>query len=394
MLVPISAKICRAGPNFEFRNHLNSVIGLTNQHFLKRNIFSADVAVQTDSVAIGIDPRHAMAEETVKDSASEDSSVHLGASELSSILRWSKDISSDINLSSGQPKWFSVWPTVTLSFSSPALRRLTEIIAGMDYWRFGFAWHSIQLLSIIENSGCQSISVVIAREAGDYTVATTLRPPEPCQVHEYVTGCSSLHLSLLFYICFRLRNPKPIHRISDSLERSVMQYCRATLNKLRILDWLPTTTLGLNQKSRVVVGDAAIDSRFLSAAGGALHRSVICLPITSNRGQMFGLVYLASNYPFTQTIVHVLTLLLQQASISIANAMLFRSVQAGTRENLKMIASQRAALEQARRSREDALKATKVSPMFTITNSRFSSDQQIKSNFLASMSHELRTPFR
>lgn len=103
MLVPISAKICRAGPNFEFRNHLNSVIGSTNQHFLKRNIFSADVAVQTDSVAIGIDPRHAMAEETVKDSASEDSSVHLGASELSSILRWSKDISSDINLSSGQP---------------------------------------------------------------------------------------------------------------------------------------------------------------------------------------------------------------------------------------------------------------------------------------------------
>lgn len=35
-------------------------------------------------------------------------------------------------------------------------------------------------------------------------------------------------------------------------------------------------------------------------------------------------------------------------------------MQAGTRENLKMIAAQRDALEAARKSREDALKATKV----------------------------------
>lgn len=69
---------------------------------------------------------------------------------------------------------------------------------------------------------------------------------------------------------------------------------------------------------------------------------------------------MASKYPFSQNTLTLLTLLCQQASISISNALLFRSVQAGTRENLKMITAQREALETARRSREDALKATKV----------------------------------
>jgi len=104
-----------------------------------------------------------------------------------------------------------------------------------------------------------------------------------------------------------------------------------------------------------------MDSHFSSEAHNSPYRAVICLPIFSNRGQTFGCVVLASRYSFMQSTVQVLTLFLQQASISVSNALLFRSVQAGTRENLKMISSQRAALEEARRSREDALKATKVS---------------------------------
>ncbi len=42
-----------------------------------------------------------------------------------------------------------------------------------------------------ENSGSQSTCVVIAREAGDYTVATSMVPPEPCQVHEYAIALFS-----------------------------------------------------------------------------------------------------------------------------------------------------------------------------------------------------------
>jgi GAF domain-containing protein len=91
----------------------------------------------------------------------------------------------------------------------------------------------------------------------------------------------------------------------------------------------------------------------------------VCLPIFSNRGQTFGAVYVASKYAFSNNAVTLLTLLCQQASISISNALLFRSVQNGTKENLKMIATQKDALEDARKSREAALKATKVTSLLS-----------------------------
>ena len=122
----------------------------------------------------------------------------------------------------------------------------------------------------------------------------------------------------------------------------------------------------MNTKTRIYLEDVASEPRFASEARESPFRSIICLPIFSNRGQTFGAVYLASKYTFSPSTVTVLTLLCEQASIGISNALLFRSVQAGTRENLKMIAAQRDALEAARRSREDALKATKVSKMLAM----------------------------
>ncbi|KAF4623556.1 hypothetical protein D9613_002054 [Agrocybe pediades] len=275
-------------------NHLTLASGARSQYPLKRPIFSSDVAVQTETASHFDTSSYNLPGRV---NGHDDQESTLSAADLASILKWSKDISSDINLSS-------------------ALQRLTEIAT--------------------ETSGSQNTCVVIAREAGDYTVATSMIPPNLCQVHE---------------------NPKSIRTIADPLQKAIIQHT-------------------LNSKERVYYDDASSDSRFSSEAGQTSNRSVICLPIFSNRGQTFGAVYFASRYPFSQNTVTILTLLCQQASISIANALLFRSVKAGTRENLKMIAAQREALEAARKSREDALKATKI-----------------KSNFLASMSHELRTPF-
>jgi GAF domain-containing protein len=126
----------------------------------------------------------------------------------------------------------------------------------------------------------------------------------------------------------------------------------------------------LNTKERVAYDDVSSDSRFSSEARQSPYQSVVCLPIFSNRGQTFGALYLASKYTFSQDTVTLLTLLCQQANISVANALLFRSVQAGTKENLRMISAQKEALEDARQSREDALKATRVHSSFGMVESR------------------------
>lgn len=134
----------------------------------------------------------------------------------------------------------------------------------------------------------------------------------------------------------------------------------STVSGIFSITFIRLIFVALNSKEQVCYDDASMDSRFSTEAGQTQHRSVICFPIFSNRGQTFGVVYCASKIPFTKSTIIILSLLCQQASISISNALLFRSVQAGTRENLKMIAAQRDALEAARRSQEDALKATKV----------------------------------
>lgn len=194
----------------------------------------------------------------------------------------------------------------------------------------------------------------------------TLRLRQPCGAPEHARYTSKLQGTLFLLYRHLMEYQQSNTRPQDI--RFLGTRCHTILwvkAQLRHTECWIVIRSGLNAKSRVVIDDALADPRFSSAAEGMQRRSIICLPISSNRGQTFGLVYISSNYSFPQTTVQVLTLLVQQASISIANAMLFRSVQAGTRENLKMIASQRAALEQARRSREDALKATKVSDIFS-----------------------------
>ncbi|RUS18131.1 hypothetical protein BC937DRAFT_89117, partial [Endogone sp. FLAS-F59071] len=127
----------------------------------------------------------------------------------------------------------------------------------------------------------------------------------------------------------------------------------------------------LHTRETVFITNVRTDHRFSTGAwfvrAGAT--SVICTPIC-HKNTMVGCLYLEGSVgSFTPKHLRVMTLLCQQIGISVTNALLFS-------ENSEMIESQNMALQEAKESREAALKATRL-----------------KSTFLANMSHELRTPF-
>ena len=102
-----------------YSNYLSSLLETRSQPVpLKRHIFSADVAVQTDSVVIAAQPSlNGSYERTSLEATEEEQISTLTAADLASILKWSKEISGDINL-------------------SMALQRLTEIATGSCLYTF------------------------------------------------------------------------------------------------------------------------------------------------------------------------------------------------------------------------------------------------------------------
>jgi len=100
------------------RAHLTELMGRRAQQPIKRRVLSSDAAVQTEVISINGHPQsHVFGARIGVHDAQE--SI-MTASELASILKWSKEISSDINLSSGTN--INQFPDLTLmvfSFSPP-----------------------------------------------------------------------------------------------------------------------------------------------------------------------------------------------------------------------------------------------------------------------------------
>ncbi|KAI9275768.1 hypothetical protein BDA99DRAFT_496416 [Phascolomyces articulosus] len=144
--------------------------------------------------------------------------------------------------------------------------------------------------------------------------------------------------------------------------------------------FLPTRIVyhTINTGETMFIHNVEEDVRFAvgSWVGEAGRKSVICIPI-KHKGILVGCLIIEGPVGiFTQRHVILLNMLCQQMGISITNAFLFKSVQCVTTANTRMIEKQKQALEEARISKEEAVKATKLREIF-----------------LANMSHEIRTPF-
>ncbi len=90
-----------------FSMQLSSLTGYQSPPPLKRPLFTSDIAVQTEFMSDLESPGQSY---PVKVDSAEDQESTLSARDLASILKWSKDISSDINLPSGKVtptfEWF------------------------------------------------------------------------------------------------------------------------------------------------------------------------------------------------------------------------------------------------------------------------------------------------
>lgn len=78
---------------------MTSIVGTKPQQIFKKSLFTVDAGVQTETSSDGI----VDAPQTVKHNRIDPPGLEPSpsASDLASILKWSTDISSDINLSSG-----------------------------------------------------------------------------------------------------------------------------------------------------------------------------------------------------------------------------------------------------------------------------------------------------
>ncbi|KAI8334588.1 hypothetical protein BC941DRAFT_431619 [Chlamydoabsidia padenii] len=191
-----------------------------------------------------------------------------------------------------------------------------------------------QMLQIVlENSSAES-GVIIIKENTSFLIMGTGSQVEGCRI---------------------LKPPKLLSEEADSVVTRVTRYA-------------------IHAQESLLIPDIQQDSRFSDSETGA--KSVICTPIT-HKNAIVGCIFIegaVGSLTFRHEVV--LRLLSQQVGISVTNALLFKSIQKVTYANVKMIENQKAALEEARKSKEAALRAMKL-----------------KADFLANTSHEIRTPF-
>ncbi|KAG9186027.1 hypothetical protein G6011_02583 [Alternaria panax] len=154
------------------------------------------------------------------------------------------------------------------------------------------------------------------------------------------------------------------------------------------------TLYTLRFREIVFVQNLYEDDRFSNVSDAYLQRNpegkaVICIPILHS-DHLLGSIYVEGPpNSFTERNTQVLRLLVNQISISLANALLFKEVERVSASNEAMLEMQKRALSQARAAEIKAKEAEAIA----VRNMKLKEEAaKAKSLFLANVSHELRTP--
>jgi signal transduction histidine kinase len=154
------------------------------------------------------------------------------------------------------------------------------------------------------------------------------------------------------------------------------------------------TLYTLRFRETVFVQNLLEDDRFSNVSESYLQRNpegkaVICIPVIHS-DHLLGSIYVEGPpNSFTERNTQVLRLLVNQISISLANALFFKEIERVSASNKAMLEMQRRALAHARESEIKAKNAEQVA----VRNMQLKEEAaKAKSLFLANVSHELRTP--
>lgn len=177
---------------------------------------------------------------------------------------------------------------------------------------------------IMENSGAEAGAIINKDPQAGYTIIA---------YSSQSTGC--------------ITTPKLLDEDEDRIALSVVNYV-------------------IHTKEGILIPNAKMDARFATGRWFSKTgpKSVICLPIL-HKSFLVGIIYIQANIGvFSTRHVTVMTILCQQFGISVSNALLYKSIQKTTMENLQMIEKQKHALIEARQSKEAVEKAMRLKGYF------------------------------